>query len=126
METPESDSNAVVVADGAKDAPLVRTILRKVGFRVLPVRKAGEPAPSVAVELAVVDADGANSRAIVEELHGLYPSARVLLLSDMGEEKLREVPGFGHIRGALRKPFKRSQLVGKILNLMDQRRVMTA
>ena len=116
-------SKAVVVApDMNKEASLVRSILRKAGFEVDEEPQSAE----AAVALAVVDADGGNSGEVVAKLHDLYPAARVLLLSDCGEEKLQEIPAYGHIRGALRKPFKRSQLLGSVLNLMDKQRVLTA
>jgi hypothetical protein len=123
METASLTNTAVVVAtESDKEAPLVRNILRKVGFRIV----SGQGNLDRDVELAVVDADGVNPDAIMEELHGRYPEAKMLLLSEKGEDKLLEVAGFGHVRGALKKPFKRSQLVGSVLTLMERSKVLTA
>jgi hypothetical protein len=103
-----------------KEAPVVRSILQKAGFEVVGFGLVA------AVDLAVVDADRDDPLSLVEELHGRYPEARVLLLSERGEEKLGEIPGYGHVRSALRKPFKRSQLLSSVLGLMERKRVLTA
>jgi hypothetical protein len=112
----------VVAPDGDKEASLVRSILQKAGFEVTEESPSSEPA----IALAVVDADGRNSGEVVAKLHDLYPAARVLLLSEDGDAKLEEIPAYGHIRGALRKPFKRSQLLGSVLDLMEKPLVRTA
>ena len=103
-----------------KDAPVVRSILKKAGFELVGFGRVAT------VDLAVVDADGEDPAAMVEELHGRYPEARVLLLSDDGEDKLSEIPGYGHVRSALKKPFKRSQLLCSVLGLMQREKVRTA
>ena len=123
MEIAGLTNTAVVIAtESDKEAPLVRNTLRKVGFRVV----SDQGKSDRVVELAVVDADGANPNATFEDLHDRYPDARMLLLSEKGEDKLLEIPGFGHVRGALKKPFKRSQLVGSVLSLMERSKVLTA
>lgn len=122
MEIAGLTNTAVVIAtESDKEAPLVRNILRKVGFQVVSGYGIADR-----VGLAVVDADGANPNETFEDLHDRYPDARMLLLSEKGEEKLLEIPGFGHVRGALKKPFKRSQLVGSVLSLMERSKVLTA
>lgn len=124
METADLGSTAVVLAtESDKEAPLVRSILRKAGFEVVGDRGVSH-GPGVA--LAVVDADAEDPERIVAELHDLYPDARVLLLSEQGDARLQEVPSFGHMRSALRKPFKRSQLLGSVLNLMERPKAISA
>ena len=126
MQNPDITSTAVVVAtESDKEAPLVRSILRKAGFQI--VGEGRVPgSQQQAVSLAVVDADGADPARIVADLHDRYPAARVLLLSEEGETRLQQIPGYGHVRSALRKPFKRSQLLGAVLNLMEQPKALTA
>ena len=131
-ESPETanQSTAVVVAnDGGKELHLVATTLQKAGFSVVATsRIAGalQKKRSAGVDLAVVDADGANASSLLEQVHELCPSARMLLLSDEGDARLSAIPAYGHVRKALQKPYKRRQLLESVLALMDQPKVLTA
>ena len=134
METEDSHNTAVVVADNRETVlQAVSTTLEKAGFTVLAassgaqaIRRCRES--SHPVNLAIIDsAAGINVPELVGQLDAISPGMRTLFLTDFeAEESLRVVPTSGHIRGFLRKPFRRAQLLGQVLEMMDRPMVLTA
>jgi two-component system cell cycle sensor histidine kinase/response regulator CckA len=79
-------------------------------------------------ELAVIDTTtpGIDLPDLMAQLHQISPSMRVLFLSgDFPSDVVRSVRA--RWRGkCLSKPFRRSQLLGQVLTLMDEDLVLTA
>jgi DNA-binding response OmpR family regulator len=131
---PDADHAVVLVADGDKNVLQdVSSTLDKAGFTVLTAlnraavldlsERHREP-----IQLAIVDAGLAGDGAeLVERLCRSYPGIRILFTSGKGESE--PVPGVGRsgrMREFLQKPFRRSQLLGRVLQVMDAPMVFTA
>lgn len=86
---------------------------------------AKHPAP---IQLAIVDMTmPGNGPELVERLDGSYPGIRFLLTSANEESgTLRPIGRSGRNREFLQKPFRRSQLLGRVLQVMDAPLVRTA
>jgi len=68
-----------------------------------------------------------NGPDLVERLDGSYPGIRFLFTSVLDESgKLRQIGRSGRTREFLQKPFRRSQLLGRVLQVMDTPLVRTA
>ncbi|MGO9255934.1 MAG: response regulator [Bryobacteraceae bacterium] len=134
MDSKESPVGVLVVAND-EEAVLnaVSSTLEKAGFAVTGASSAAmaldrcresEPPP----ELAVIDTTvpGMDLQDLVLQLHQISPTMRVLFLS--GESPSEAVRSLrAQWRGKfLRKPFRRSQLLGQVLTLMDEPLVLTA
>jgi DNA-binding response OmpR family regulator len=131
MDTSESLKSAVVVTDNEE---LVRkeisSVLKKVGFEILAVpngtaalalcRDKRRPVDLVVIDTAVVRTNPSEIAECVQQM-----SPRVLFLSDGDTEKL---PGMvrGHISYVLAKPFRRAQLIGRVLEIMDRPLLVSA
>ena len=126
----EPDSAVVLVADG--EASVLREIsstLTKAGFKVLPAL--GESAfvelctrHREAVQLAIVDISMANH---IDRLYEIFPQIRVLFTGNRDEShQVRQIGRSGQIREFLKKPFRRSQLLGRVLQVLDTPMAYTA
>lgn len=75
------------------------------------------------VDLAVIDtaATGIRPLEVEEQLHEMYPHIRMLFLSDDNPDTVHEGYSCGHLRGVLRKPYRRSRLLGRVLEMMQPR-----
>lgn len=134
MGSNDSPVGVLVVANN-EEAVLqaVSSTLAKAGFAVSGATSAaaalercrqGKPAP----ELAVIDATvpGIDLQELVFQLHQITPGMRVLLLAgDTPSENLRSLRSIWHAK-LLHKPFRRSQLLGQVLSIMDEPMVLTA
>ena len=129
MPTDDSHSTAVVVGDDRGPAlKEVSTTLRKAGFVVV-TAATGRAALAQCrethrqVDLAVIDtaATGIKAPEIEEQLHEMYPHIRMLFLSDENPETIHEGDSPGHLRRVLRKPYRRSRLLGRVLEMMQPR-----
>jgi DNA-binding NtrC family response regulator len=131
---PEQESAAVLVADGEERVlRQVSTTLEKAGFTVFTAlgrsaaldfcRDRKEP-----VQLAIIDmAMGASGPELVQELCQSNPEVRVLFTSDQDEsDAIQQAGPSGHFRGFLKKPFRRSKLLGSVLRAMDAPLARTA
>jgi CheY-like chemotaxis protein len=131
---PVSDNGVVLVADGeANVLQDVSSTLEKAGYTV--VTALGRPAvmdlcasPREPIQLAIVDmAMLENGPEMVERLDRCYPGIRILFTSNKEEsEASRQVGPAGRVRGFLRKPFRRSQLLGRVMKAMDTPLAATA
>jgi CheY-like chemotaxis protein len=130
MPTDDALHTAVVVGDDRGAAlKKVSTTLQKAGFEVVTTsdgraalercRERHQP-----VDLAVIDT-AATARTvpeIEEEFHEIYPHIRMLFLAEdnpgapVGESDSPE-----HFRRVLRKPYRRSRLLGRVLEMMQPR-----
>ena len=125
MDTDDSLSTAVVVGDdGGAVLKKVSSTLEKAGFLVVtgPTGKAALDrcrAEHRVVDLAVIDtgAPGVKPLEVAERLQEMSPHVRLLFLSD-GAECFPEAPG--HIQRFLRKPFRTSRFLGRVLEMMEQ------
>jgi hypothetical protein len=64
---------------------------------------------------------------LVENLYGSYPGIRILFTSAQDEGgSVRQIGRSGKVREFLQKPFRRSQLLGRVLEVMDSPMVRTA
>jgi len=79
------------------------------------------------VDLAVIDtaAAGIKPLEVAEQLHEMSPRVRMLFLSDSAET-VPESPSLGHVRRFLRKPFRRSRFLGRVLEIMEQPKALSA
>jgi CheY-like chemotaxis protein len=131
---PDPDKAVVLVADGeASVLKNVSSTLEKAGFKVLTAH-AGPDVMDVCahhrepIQLAIVDMTMAESGPdFVECLDGSYPGIRFLFTSSDAESgDVRRIGRFGRPRGFLQKPFRRSQLLGRVLQVLDTPAVRTA
>jgi two-component system, cell cycle sensor histidine kinase and response regulator CckA len=131
----DSHSSTVVVVGDDRGAALmqVSVTLQKAGFDVVTAtngRAALERcrASHRPVDLAVIDtaATGINAPEIEQQLHEMYPHVRMLFLSDENQEAGPQTASPGHLRRVLRKPYRRSRLLGRVLEMMQQPKVMGA
>src|SRR5271155_3377974 len=131
---PGPDKAVVLVADGeASVLKNVSSTLEKAGFTVLTAHGgpavwdvcAHHPEP---IQLAIVDMKMAgNGPDMVERLHGSYPGIRILFTSADDESgTVRQIGRSGRTREFLQKPFRRSMLLGRVLQVMDTPLVRTA
>ena len=68
-----------------------------------------------------------NGPDLVERLDGSYPGIRFLFTSAADESgAVRQTGRAGRTREFLQKPFRRSQLLGRVLQVMDTPLVRTA
>ena len=134
MSMAEQESAAVLVADDEERVlRQVSTTLEKAGFTVFTAlgrsaalefcRDGKEP-----VQLAIIDmALGAGGRDLVQELYQFNPGVRVLFTSHQDESaSIQQAGPSGCFRGFLKKPFRRSQLLGSVLRAMDAPLALTA
>jgi response regulator RpfG family c-di-GMP phosphodiesterase len=80
------------------------------------------------VDLAVIDTAAAGIRPleVARQLHEMSPCVRMLFLSDGNPETIPEAESLGHVRRFLPKPFRRSQFLGRVLEMMDQPKALSA
>lgn len=81
------------------------------------------------MDLAVIDAgaESIDTEEVVRELHEISPNVRMLFLAaDEDTAAVESTPSLGHVREILRKPFRRSQLLGRALQIMDRASALTA
>ncbi|HUB83725.1 MAG TPA: response regulator [Bryobacteraceae bacterium] len=131
---PVPDKAVVLVADG--EASVVKNVsstLEKAGFTVLTAQAEHDVLDVVAhhpepIQLAIVDVGMAeNGPDLVEHLDGSYPGIRFLFTSARDETgEVSHLGRSGRPRGFLQKPFRRSQLLGRVLQVLDAPAVRTA
>jgi CheY-like chemotaxis protein len=131
---PESDNAVVLVADGETDVLVdVSSTLEKAGFTVLTAH--GGPAlleicarHHEPVQLAILDmAMSGQGPDLLEQLYRSYPDIRIIFTASNDESKnIRQFGRSGHVREFLKKPFRRSQLLGRVLQALDTPLVYTA
>jgi len=133
MDTDDSLSTAVVVGDdGGAVLKKVSATLEKAGFVVV-TASSGRAALDLCrkqhrpVDLAIIDtaAAGIKPLEVAEQLHEMSPGVRMLFLSD-GADTLPESPSLGHVRRFLRKPFRRSRFLGRVLEMMEPPKALSA
>ncbi len=80
------------------------------------------------VQLAIMDvALAATGPDLVEHLYSTYPDIRILYTSSNDESgAVRQIGRSGKVREFLLKPFRRSQLLGRVLEVLDAPLVTTA
>jgi CheY-like chemotaxis protein len=133
-DMPDPDKAVVLVADGEVSVlKNVSSTLQKAGFTVLTAHGGPAALDVVAkhpdpIQLAIVDMTMAgNGPDLVERLDGSYPGIRFLLTSANEESgSMRPIGRSGRSREFLQKPFRRSQLLGRVLQVMDAPLVRTA
>jgi CheY-like chemotaxis protein len=133
-DMPDPDKAVVLVADGETSVlKNVSSTLEKAGFTVLTAH--GGPAVldvcahhREPIQLAIMDmAMAEKGPDLVECLDGSYPGIRFLFTSTNEESGTeRQIGRSGRPRGFLQKPFRRSRLLGRVLQVMDTPKVRTA
>ena len=104
----------------------VSSTLGKAGFTVL----TAHGAPAVLdlceryrepIDLVIMDtAIPATSPEVVDRLYGSYPGVRILFTSAQDDATVvRQIGRPGRVREFLQKPFRRSQLLGRVLQVLD-------
>jgi response regulator RpfG family c-di-GMP phosphodiesterase len=131
---PESDNAVVLIADGEPNVLQdVSSTLEKAGYTV--VTALGRPAvmdlcacKRERIQLAILDMTMLeNGPEVVERLDQSYPGIRILLTSIHDEsEAARRAGPSGRVRGFIRKPFRRSQLLGRVMKAIDTPLAATA
>ena len=134
MCTEDALNTAVVVGDERGDVlKEVSATLEKVGFVVV-TASTGRAALDLCrcqhrpVDLAVIDtaAAGIKPLEVAKQLHEMSPRVRMLFLSDGNPQSIPETESLGHVRRFLPKPFRRSQFLGRVLEMMEQPRALSA
>jgi len=133
MDSKESPVVLVVANDEEAVQRAVSSTLEKAGFVVTGASNAATAVERcrrnrLHPELAVIDTTipGIDLQDLVYQLHQISPSLRVLFLSGESPSELaRSVRARWHGKFLL-KPFRRSQLLGQVLTLMDEPLVLTA
>lgn len=130
----DPDNVVVLVADSETSVlKNVSSTLGKAGFTVL----TAQGAPAVLelfthhhepIDLAIMDtAMQENTPDLVERLYGSYPGIRILFTSSHDDgPAVRQIGRSGKVREFLHKPFRRSQLLGRVLQVLDTPMVRTA
>lgn len=135
METEDSHNTAVVVADNQETVlQAVSTTLGKAGFTILAASSGAQALQYCRdsrhpVQLAIIDAAtaGINVPELVGQLDMISPGVRTLFLTDdLEEQSLRGMAASGRVRCFLHKPFRRAQLLGQVLEMMDRPLALTA
>jgi len=133
MDSKESPAVLVIANDEEAVVRAVSSTLEKAGFAVTSAPSGASALDqcrqgALSPELAVIDTTtpGIDLPDLVTQLHQFSPNLRVLFLSgDCPNEVVRGVRA--RWRGkCLPKPFRRSQLLGQVLTLMDDSLVLTA
>ena len=134
MSTLVPETPIVLVADSEERVlQQVSTTLEKAGFKVLTAR--GRSAAlefcqdkKGPVQVAIIDSVmGSNDPALVREIFECYPHIRVLFTGSHDEPAaIQQAVLEGHSCGYLKKPFRRSRLLGSVLQAMDARLTQTA
>jgi DNA-binding NtrC family response regulator len=131
---PDADNAVVLVADGeASVLKNVASTLEKAGFTVLTAQGRRAVLDVCAehhepIQLAIMDMTlSGNGPDLVECLDGSYPGIRFLFTSSIDESgTIRQIGRSGRTREFLQKPFRRSQLLGRVLQVLDAPLVSTA
>ncbi len=135
MDTENSSKTAVVVADNQET--ILRTVsaaLERAGFTVFATSSGSEALQYTResthpIELAVIDSEavGINAAQLAAQLDAASPFLRTLFLtSEKDEQSFRSARRLNRNFAVLKKPFRRSQLLGHVLEFMDQPKVLTA
>jgi CheY-like chemotaxis protein len=131
---PDSEKAVVLVADGeASVLKNVSSTLEKAGFTVLTAHAGPDVLDVCAhhrdpIQLAIVDMALAGNRPdVMECLDGSYPGIRFLFTSSTDEAGAeRQIGRSGRPRGFLQKPFRRSRLLGRVLQVLEAPSIRTA
>lgn len=134
MDTDDSLNSAVVVGDdGGAVLKEVSATLGKAGFVVVSASNGRAALDRCreqhrAVDLAVIDtaAAGIKPSEVARQLHEMSPRVRMIFLSDGSPEPVPEAALAGHVRRFLPKPFRRSRFLGRVLEVMEQPKALTA
>ena len=125
-DMPDPDKAVVLVADGeASVLKNVSSTLEKAGFKVLTAHGESEildvcARHSEPIQLAIVDMKMAgDGPQVVDQLDGSFPGIRFLFTSHDEQSANRPLGRPGRPRGFLQKPFRRSQLLGRVLQVLD-------
>jgi two-component system, cell cycle sensor histidine kinase and response regulator CckA len=131
MDSNQSASGVLVVANEEPTLKSISSLLGKAGFTVTAATGADAAlirSREVHPEMAVIDATapGIDLEDLVFRLHQVVPGIRCLFLTGetVGDVLLR-MRARWQVR-LLPKPFRRSQLLGQVLSLMDEPMVLTA
>ena len=133
MDSKESPLVLVIANDGEVVLRAVSSTLEKAGFTVTGASSSASALnqcrqTGLQPGLAVIDTTtpGIDLQDLVVQLRQISPAMRVLFLScDSPSDVVRSVRA--RWRGkCLSKPFRRSQLLGQVLTLMDEELVLTA
>ena len=133
MDSKESPVVLVVANDEEAVQRAVSSTLEKAGFDVMGASNGASALERcrqsrLHPELAVIDTTlpGIDLHDLLFQLHQISPSMRVLFLSgESPSEVARTARARWHGKFLL-KPFRRSQLLGQVLALMDEPLVLTA
>jgi DNA-binding response OmpR family regulator len=124
MDT-DKQPGAIVVAQRAdRDAKLIKSALKKLGFSIISAENEREFAKLLGssgchLELVVVDpaTPGLDVRSLLKKLGESGSEAHVLCVCGEGSEKACRIPEFAaRISGYLNRPFRRSHLLAAILD----------
>lgn len=124
MDTDQPDVAMVVAQRADRDAKLIQSALKKLGFSVISVENEREAAKLLAspghhLELAVVDpaTPGLDVRNFLKSLEDRSPGVHLLCLGGEGSEEAVLIPEFAsRVSGCLNRPFRRSHLLASILD----------
>jgi len=137
MDSKESPNTATAIVVANNDETVLRAVsstLQKAGFAVTGAANAAAALARVsesesAPTLAVIDTTvpGMDWQDLAKKLYEKSPGIRLLFLSaEPSSETLRTPVLRGHHTRLLGKPFRRSQLLGQVLEMMDEPLVMIA
>ena len=131
---PDPDNAVVLVADGEETVLQdVSSTLEKAGYKVFKASTGAAvhdfcACPQGSVQLAIVDmAMVAHAPDTLDQLYRSFPDIRILFTG--GREDAKTAPQVGRpgsVREFLGKPFRRSQLLGRVLQVMDAPMAYTA
>jgi len=131
---PDPDNGVVLVADAdANVLENVSSTLEKAGYEVItalgskPLLDLCARRPK-AIHLAILDITmpGAGPD-LVQRISDSYPGIRILYTATTDESgRAAQFGPSGRVRDFLQKPFRRSQLLGRVLQVLDAPMVHTA
>jgi CheY-like chemotaxis protein len=129
----DQETLVLVMNQGDEDARLISSTLEKAGFHVatssdeasaLQLCRTSDPTPQV----VIVDTTtrGIETSQVLEHLWEIDPAIRVLLMADREGDTARNLSFSANVRGRIQKPFRRSRLLGSVLEVAKEPLVRTA
>jgi len=133
MSAEKGDNAVALVIDENHVRKVASSTLKKAGFRVLALSSAEASSDFFrdnigALELAVIDADmeKADPYEFVRMIRDVAPGLRVLLLSGDIESTLVNACSAQQPCWTMRKPYRRAQLLGHVMQAINEPLVLRA
>jgi DNA-binding NtrC family response regulator len=134
MQTAELGNTVVLITSEDHVRKAVSSTLEKAGFIILAAASVDSAlnicqGADTTIRLAIVDAgmEQMNEPAVLQSLYQAAPGIRVLFMSNStAQEAVEYLEKPRNAWPVLRKPFRRAQLLGRVLEVMSEPLALTA